>query len=160
MVYRETNSLLRLFGTPRELLSKADGDLARLTEALAHGRQRDALHALMDCSITVFHTGDWIRATHSDHSRSSSDLAANSKWLRMTRDIANAAKHGDLTWKPVDAETHGAVLAKMEYKVDGRNGATGHRIVALAVDATSHDVLDVLRQAVEEWRAFVEARGI
>lgn len=160
MVHRETNSLLRLFGTPRELCSKADSDLVRLTEALAHGRQRDALHALMDCSITVFHTGDWIRATHTDHRRSSSDLAANSKWIRMTRDVANAAKHGDLTWKPVDAETHGAVLAKMEYKVDRRNAATGHRIVALAIDGTSHDVLDILREAVEEWRAFVEAKGI
>jgi hypothetical protein len=78
----------------------------------------------------------------------------------MTRDIANAAKHGDLTWKPVDAETHGAVLAKMEYKVERRNTATGHRIVALAIDGTSHDVLDILREAVKEWRAFLEARGI
>lgn len=160
MIHRETNSLLRLFGTPRELLSKADSDLARLTDALARGRQREALHALMDCSITVFHTGDWIRATHTDHHRSSSDLAASSKWLRMTRDIANAAKHGDLTWKPVDAETHGAVLAKMEYKIDRRNPATGHRIVGFATDATSHDVLDVLREAIAEWRAFVEAQGI
>ena len=160
MIHRETNSLLRLFGKPHELISKADSDLARLTDALARGRQREALHALMDCSITVFHTGDWIRATHTDHRRSSSDLAASSKWLRMTRDIANAAKHGDLTWKPVDAEIHGAVLAKMEYKIDRRNPATGHRIVGFATDATSHDVLDVLREAIAEWRAFVEAQGI
>jgi hypothetical protein len=157
---RETNSLLRLFGTPRDLLSKADSDLGRLTGALAQGRQRDALHALMDCSITVFHTGDWIRATHGDHRRASSDLAASSKWLRMTRDIANAAKHCDLAWKSVDGERHGAVLAKMEYKIDQRNPATGHRIVVLATDAMSHDVLDVLRGAIAEWRAFVEAKGI
>jgi len=114
----------------------------------------------MDCSITVFHTGDWIRATHSDHSRSSSDLAANSKWLRMTRDIANAAKHGDLTWKPVDAETHGAVLAKMEYKVDGRNEAT---VIVSSRSPLTRRVMTFwtyLREAVEEWRAFVEARGI
>jgi hypothetical protein len=160
MTDRETNSLLRLFGAPRELLSKADNDLARLTDALAQGRQREALYALMDCSITVFHTGDWIRATHTDHRRSSSDLAANSKSLRMTRDIANAAKHGDLTWKPVDAETHGAVLVRMEYKVDRRNPATGHRIVGLSTDATSHDVLDVLRDAIAEWRRFIEAKCI
>lgn len=160
MTPRETNSFLRLFGTPRELLSKADSDLARLTDALARGDQREALYALMDCSITVFHTGDWIRATHTDHRRSSSDLVANSKCLRMTRDIANAAKHGDLTWKPVDSETHGAVLAKMEYKVNRGNPAAGHRIIALAIDETSRDVLDVLRAAIAEWRAFVEAKGI
>ena len=75
MIHRETNQLLRLFCTPRELISKADSDLTRLTDALARGRQREALHALMDCSITVFHAGDWIRATHTDHRHSSSDLA-------------------------------------------------------------------------------------
>ena len=160
MIHPETNSLLRLFGTPHQLLSKAESDLARLTDALARGRQREALHALMDCSITVFHTGDWIRATHADHRRSSSDLAASSKWLRMTRDIANAAKHGDLTWKPADAKMHGALLARLEYKSDPRNAATGHRIVGFATDATTHDVLDVLREAIAEWREFVEARGI
>ena len=160
MTPRETNSFLRLFGSPRKLLSKADSDLARLSDALARGDQREAQNALMDCSITVFHMGDWIRATHTDHRCSSSDLATNSKCLRMARDIANAAKHGDLTWKPVDAETHGAVLAKMEYKVNRRNPSAGHRIVALANDATSHDVLDVLRDAIAEWRAFVDAKGI
>lgn len=160
MTPREINSFLRLFGTPREVLSKADSDLARLTAALARRDQRGALHALMDCSITVFHTGDWVRATHTDHHRSSSDLAASSKCLRMTRDIANAAKHGDLTWKSVDAETHGAVLAKMEYKVNRRNPVAGHRIIGLATDATSHDVIDILREAIAEWRAFVVAKGI
>jgi hypothetical protein len=160
MVHRETNSLLRLFGSPRDMLSKADSDLARLTDALARGHQREALRALMDCSITVFHTGDWIRATHTDHRRSSSDFAASKKSLRMARDIANAAKHGDLTWKSVDAETHGALLEKMEYKIDGRNPTTGHRIVGLAADGTSHDVLDVLRDAIAEWRVFLEAKRI
>jgi hypothetical protein len=160
MANRETNTFLRLFGAPRELLSKADSDLARLTDALARGRQRDALHALMDCSITLFHTGDWIRATHAHHHRSSSELAVTSKWLRMTRDIANAAKHGNLTWKPVDVETHGAVLAKLEYRIDRRSPGTDHHIVALANDDTNYDVLDILRNAIAEWLAFAEAKGV
>jgi hypothetical protein len=33
-------------------------------------------------------------------------------------------------------------------------------MVAFASDATRHDVLDVLREAIAEWRAFVEAKGI
>jgi len=150
----------------RQLGAQAAGDAVRIKRPIADGSagatyaEREALYALMDCSITVFHTGDWIRATHTDHRRSSRDLAANSKWLRMTHDIANAAQHDDLTWKVVDAETHGAALARMEYKVDPRKPATGHRIVGLATDATSHDVVDVLREAIAEWRAFVEAKGI
>jgi hypothetical protein len=78
----------------------------------------------------------------------------------MTCDIANAAKHGDLTWKPVDDDTYGAILSKMEYQIDRGNPATGHRMVAFASDATRHDVLDVLREAIAEWRAFVEAKSI
>ena len=33
-------------------------------------------------------------------------------------------------------------------------------LLGFATDATSHDVLDVLREAIAEWRAFVEAKGI
>ena len=72
----------------------------------------------------------------------------------------NAAKHGDLTWKPVDVETHGAVLAKLEYRIDRRSPGTGHRILALANDETSYDVLDILRNAIAEWLAFAEANGV
>ena len=79
--------------------------------------------------------------------------------LRMARDIANAAKHGDLTWNSEDTETHGAVLAKLEYLVDD-NGAGSHRIMALDIDGARHDVVDVLRDAIGEWRGFVRVKGI
>jgi hypothetical protein len=48
----------------------------------------------------------------------------------------------------------------MEYRVNRRNPATGHLIAALATDGKSHDVLDVLRDAIAEWRAFVDTKGI
>lgn len=156
----ERNSLLRLFGSPRELLAKAESDLARLKDALAHARQRDALWALMDCAVTVLHTGDWIRAGHTDHRRSSSEFATDSTWLRMARDIANAAKHGDLTWNPSDAATHGAVLVRMDYLVGRRDPTKEHRIIVLGTDGVSHNVLDVLRNAIAEWRGFIEAKQI
>lgn len=160
MTAPERNSLLRLFGSPRELLAKAEVDLIRLTDALACGRQREALWALMDCSITALHTGDWIRATHKDHRRTSSDFAETSNWLRMARDIANASKHGDLTWKSADAETHAAVLTKLEYQSDHRSPSKSHRIVAFASDGTTYDAVDVLRNAIAEWRHFMETKGI
>jgi hypothetical protein len=55
------------------------------------------------------------------------------------------------------------VLAKIEYKadkLDRRNPATGHRIVELATDATSHDVLNVLRDAIAEIGAFTNVKHI
>jgi len=156
----ETNSLLRLFGSSAELLAKADSDLARFTDALACGKQREALWTLMDCSITVFHVADWIRTTHTDHRRATTDFATRSQWIRMTRDIGNAAKHADLTWKAADAPTHGPVLSKLEYVLNKPEIQTAHRILALAKDGERYDVVDVLRNAIGEWREFIAAKGI
>jgi len=157
MAIRKQNSLLRLFGSPRELLTKAESDLARLTDALSHGQQRAARWALMDCSITVFHVGDWIRATHTDHREAAALLPMRSEWIRMTRDICHAAKHGDLTWKAADADMHGALLATMKYKISTSAATPTHEIVVIATD---HDVLDVLRHAIADWSRFIDEKGI
>jgi hypothetical protein len=93
------NSLLRLFGSSRELLAKANADWSRLVDSLSRSSEREALWALMDCAVTVFHIGDGIRATHVDHHAMSLRFAQDSKWIRMTRDLCHAAKHGDLRWE-------------------------------------------------------------
>lgn len=157
---RERNSLLRLFGSPNELIDKANADLARLADALARYRQRDALWALADCSITVFHIGDWIRATRSDHDIATGQLLASSKWIRMTRDICHAAKHGDLTWRPEQAEIHGPTLAKLEYRISRRSPEAPHRIVAILPNRAERDVLVILRNAIDDWARFVAERQI
>jgi hypothetical protein len=156
----EQNSLLRLFGSPHEVIAKAENDLARLIHALSLGHQREAVWALMDCSITIFHVGDWIRAAHTDHRRASSDLSAGSHWIRMTRDICHAAKHGDLTWKTADARMHGPILAKLEYASAKHGDEPLHYIVAVEKDNTRHDVIDVLRLAIAEWSRFINERRI
>ncbi len=155
----ERNSFLRLFGSPRELIAKAESDLARLAAALADGRQRDALWALADCSISTFHIGDWIRCGHTDHHRATADLATQSMPIRMARDICHAAKHGDLMWKPADAANHGPVLRKLEYKTM-KGGDAPQRIVAVAQDGTEHDVVEVLRLAIAAWTRFIVENGI
>jgi hypothetical protein len=73
------HSLLRLFGSPRELLAKANADLIRLVDSLSRGKPREALWSLMDCAIAVFHVGDWIRAGHTDHHASSRRFAQRSR---------------------------------------------------------------------------------
>ena len=141
-------------------MAKAEADIARLTDALSHGRQREALWALMDCSVTIFHIGDWIRATHTDHRKAASDLAARSSWIRMARDICHAAKHGDLKWKAVDADVHGAVLAGLEYKIDKEASEAVDRIIALHNDGVRYDVVELLHHAVADWREFLREKGI
>lgn len=160
MAIREQNSLLRLFGSPSEVLAKAGSDLARLTDALSSGKQQAALWALTDCSITVFHVGDWIRATHTDHQKAAVELQTRSKWIRMTRDICHAAKHGDLTWKSQDADVHGAVLVTMKYGTAKTAAEPRDEIVVIATDGETYDALEVLRHAMADWSRFIAARGI
>ena len=94
---RSRNSLLRLFGSSRELLGESNADLRRLLDALSSSKPREAMWALMDTAITVFHIGDWIRTTHVGHGVTSKQFAQDSKWIRMTRGLCHAAKHVDLT---------------------------------------------------------------
>jgi hypothetical protein len=49
MIDRESNSVLRIFGTPLELLSKAKSDLRPRINALVRGRQRDARLGCSKC---------------------------------------------------------------------------------------------------------------
>jgi len=156
---RSRNSLLRLFGSPQELLSKAHADLGRLVAALSRGEQRAALWALMDCAIAVFHTGDWIRATHTDHHAASLRFARSSQRIRIVRDICHAAKHGDLTWKPAQVAAHGPTVVKLEYQ----RGLGEQRQASVWVttnDQSRHDVVDVLHRAISEWTQFLDQRGV
>jgi hypothetical protein len=156
-----THGLLRLFGSPRELIAKANVDLIRLVEALSRGKSREALWSLMDCAIAVFHVGDWIRAAHTDHHASSRRFAQRSQWIRMTRDICNAAKHGDLKWTEAQAATRGPVVIKLEYQ--SNQAQDGHQRVEIWVitrDQARHGVAEVLRHAISDWTRFLDQKGI
>ena len=158
---RSSNSLLRLFGSSRELLAKADADLARLVEALSRDEQRAALWALMDCAIAVFHTGDWLRATHSGHRATSLQFAQRSQWIRITRDICHAAKHGDLTWNKPQAAEHGSVVVQLKYQPRRASGKRQQAHVwVVTSDQSRHSVVDVLRQAISDWTRFLDQKGV
>lgn len=158
---RSQNSLLRLFGSPRELLTKADADLSRLVEALSRGEQRAALWALADCAITVFHTGDWLRATHTDYRATSLRFAQRSQWIRMARDICHAAKHGDLTWDEAQAATHGPTVAKLEYQPGRARGEQKQASLWVVTnDQSRHNVVDVLQHAISDWTRYLDQKGI
>jgi hypothetical protein len=158
---RSRLSLIRLFGSPRELLAKADADLNRLVEALSRGQQRAAIWALMDCAIAVFHTGDWLRATHTDHRASSLRFANRSQWIRMVRDICHAAKHGDLTWDEAQAGTHEPVVAKLEYQRGPARGDQHQaRFWVVARDESRHNVVDVLQHAILDWIRYLDRNGV
>jgi hypothetical protein len=74
------NRFLRLFGSSRELLAKSNAALSRLVDSLSRS-EREALWALMDCAVTVFHIADWIRATHIDHYDASFRFAQGSQGI-------------------------------------------------------------------------------
>jgi hypothetical protein len=158
---RSRNSLLRLFSSPRELLTKADADLNRLVGALSRDEQRAALWALMDCAIAVFHTGDWLRATNTDHRATSLRFAQRSQWIRIARDICHAAKHGDLTWDEAHAATHGPAVAKLEYQPGRARGKQQQAFFwVVTSDQSRHNVVDVLQHAISDWTRYLDQKGI
>ena len=158
---RSRNSLLRLFGGARELLVKSNADLSRLVDALSSSKEREALWALMDSAVTVFHIGDWIRAAHVDHRVAALQFAQDSKWIRMTRDLCHAAKHGDLTWEDSQAATYGPVLMKLEYsRGTASDSEAPNSIWAITQDGVRHTVVEVLQEAISDWTRFLDAKGI
>jgi hypothetical protein len=122
--------------------------------------EREAFWAVMDCAVTVFHVGDYIRATHSDHRGTSLQAVQHSKWIRMTRDLCHAAKHGDLTWEDSQAATHGPVLRKLEYQHGTSNGQTSNTLWAIAHDGSRHNVVHVLTEAISDWTRFLDEKSI
>ena len=155
------SSLLRLLGSSRELLAKSNADLSRLVDSLSRSKEREALWALMDCAITVFHIGDWIRATHVDHHATSLRFAQGSKWIRMTRDLCHAAKHGDLRWEDSQAATHGPVLIKLECeRRTASDNQPPNTIWAITQDGSRHSVVEVMQEAISYWTRFLYQRGI
>ena len=119
------------------------------------------LWAVMDCAVTVFHIGDWVRATHDDHGTTSLKFAQDSKWIRMTRDLCHAAKHGDLTWEDSQAATYGPVLVRLQY--DRGTASDSHppnNIWAITQDGSRHSVVELLQQAITDWTRFLDEKGI
>lgn len=158
---RSRNSLLRLFGSSRELLAKSNADLSRLVDSLSRSKEREALWALMDCAVTVFHIGDWIRATHVDHHATSLRFAQDSKWIRMTRDLCHAAKHGDLRWEDSQAATHGPVLVKLEYGDGTESDPLPPNVIwAITQDGSRHSVVEVLQEAISDWTRFLDQKRV
>jgi hypothetical protein len=81
----------------------------------------------------------------------------------MTRDICNAAKHGDLKWTAAQAATHGPVVIKLKLEYQSNDAHDGHHranIRVVTIDQGRHDVADVLQHAISDWTRFLDQKGI
>jgi hypothetical protein len=116
-----------------------------------------------DCStssslfFTVsYHLRDWLLRDAPSVQADLDDLFATSKPLRLTADIANIAKHFDLTRPP----RAGRQLSFAREYVPGRVGWFGFdgRLVVLS-DGEKIDVLDLASEAEQAWTAFLREHG-
>jgi hypothetical protein len=114
------------------------------------------LEGLFDFILTFFtvsyHLRDWLLRDAPSVQSDLDDLFTKSKWLRLTADIANIAKHFDLTRPP---RARRQLSFAREY-VPGSMGWFGRdgRLVVLS-DGEKIDVLDLVTETEQAWTAFL-----
>jgi hypothetical protein len=118
------------------------------------------LEGLFDFVLAFFtacyHLRDWLLRDEPSVQADIDRLFADSKALRLSADIANIAKHFDLTRPP----RAGRQLSFAREHVPGGMGWFGRdgRLVVLS-DGEKIDVLHLATEAEQAWTAFLRERG-
>jgi hypothetical protein len=122
--------------------------------------ERNDLEGLFDFVLAFFtacyHLRDWLLRDAPSIQLDLDDLFTKSTPLRLTADIANIAKHFDLTRPP----RAGRQLSFAREYVPGRVGWFGSdgRLVVLS-DGEKIDVLGLASEAEQAWTAFLREHG-
>jgi hypothetical protein len=112
----------------------------------------DAMDFALALFITLYHVGDWLKATDPKLRSAVNEHVRRNRPLRLARDLANGSKHLTLTCASVDPH----FLTAREY-APARLGETphpGYRLVMLA-DGENIDMLDLADRCVAVWREFL-----
>jgi hypothetical protein len=148
--------LARLFSSPRQLLEKAERDLARIEDATWKSDLTAARDAMMDACIAVYHVNDWIRVLHPEQEKAAEQCWRESEAIPMCRDICNAAKHFELRLD------HGSGLAAQA--ADHSIGAPVFAgLPVLKIRSTQygdHRANEVVRMAIKAWKNFLDEVNI
>ena len=122
--------------------------------AVGPGNQRPggAVRFVLTFFTVSYHLRDWLLRDAPSVQADLDDLFTTSKPLRLTADIANIAKHFDLTRPP----RTGRQLSFAREYVPGGMGWFGRdgRLVVLS-DGEKIDVLDLATEAEQVWTAFL-----
>ena len=146
------------------MLAKAERDLARL-EAAESAQNDDAMgDALLDLAVAVTSLKDWLK----EHPGASftpvqvEKYVADSTALDSFRDIANGGKHRFIRkYEPETMDVTGSNATSVLVA----NNATEtpkpfYRIKIIRADGSRHRAIELGRDAVREWRAFMKSHGL
>lgn len=117
----------------------------------------EAMDFALALFITLYHVGDWIKATDPTLERAVTEHVRRNHALRLARDLANGSKHLTLTTPSVDPH----ILTAREYAPAplDRTPHPGYRLVMLA-GGENIDMLDLADRCVAAWREFLREHAL
>jgi len=129
----------------------------RLNELTGTTRLDEILDFLLAFFIAAYHLRDWLLRENPNIRTDLDALFANSKSLRLCADIANVAKHYDLTQQP-RARSQFSFAREHAGPNQGWFG-TDARLTMLTPDH-KEDVLDLAVKCEVDWTAFLSQQGL
>lgn len=150
--------------SPQDMLAKAERDLSRLKKAEAAQNNNAMSDSLFDLAVALTSLKDWLKehpgATFSP--KQVEKYVADSIALSTFRDIANGGKHRFI--RKYEPETMG-VTGSNATSVLVANNATEtpkpfYRIKIIRADGSRHRAIELGRDAVHEWRAFMKSHEL
>jgi hypothetical protein len=156
--------------SPRDVLAKAERDLARLEKAELSQAEDAMSDALFDLAVALTSLKDWLK----EHPGTSftpalvESYVANSVALSSFRDIANGGKHRVIRkYRPETEDvTSSAGVSVSIAMIDPRSGRKkpaprpASRLKIIRTDRSRHRATELGHAAISEWRAFMAQHSV
>jgi hypothetical protein len=154
--------------SPKDILAKAQRDLARFETAEAAQNSEAMSDALFDLAVGLTSLKDWLKnnPTASFSPTTVEQYSAASTALSSFRDIANAGKHRIIskytpTTSDVGTSAPSTILEFLENPGSGHKQASTYpRLKIIRVDGGRHRAVDLGRAALQEWQTFMQQHGV
>jgi hypothetical protein len=155
---------------PRDMLTKARREQARLADALRTQDRTSIADTLFNFAITAYHVKDWLKQSASaaySPNQLEAYIEAN-KYLRLCREICNASKHKKLIPGPNDTKniTLSATGTFIIDSVDPNDvkleteTSPSFRVKIVAIDGSRYEANEFAAQVVLAWEQFFVQWGI
>lgn len=129
----------------------------RLESLRGSGDLDHAFDVALAFFINCYHLRDWLHRSGGVESSDIDTLFASSLHLRIAADIANIAKHFDLTQPP--RMTRQLSMAR-EYVGPGEGWFGSDSALRVQSDGATYDLAELAGECEEAWRGFLSGRGL
>lgn len=151
------------FDTARDVLAKAERDLAALESAIAAQDRTEVQDNLYNFAVSVYHVRDWL-IEHPGANYTPTDVnscAQSSTAIQAFRDLATANKHRRITrYSPSTQEVTASVAAIAPLAAGSSAPEALFRMKIVASDGARHEAVALGKSAIAAWSAFFRSHGL